>query len=295
MRIVKYILLFALAALVTACSGRVITSGNFTLRGGETLNGDLTITSGNADLEVGSRVTGSIFMTSGDLIVGGEVDGDILMTSGDLDLQSDAHVHGDVTITSGDVSRAEGARVDGDVFTEESGFNSNFIGNVFGRLFALPILVIVLVFYFIFRPGQQRKTVNFPAESEQPVDVEEKRKIGEPLMDNETGRVTGAIVLIGLGVAFLLAQTGILSLSGNWWALFIALPAIAMLYNAYTNYQKAGHVTSDVRRNISGAAVVGTVAIIALTGQWGTLWPLFLIVPGVMMLLGFMKGDEPAG
>ncbi|MFC1959130.1 hypothetical protein ACFLYO_00315 [Chloroflexota bacterium] len=127
---------------------------------------------------------------------------------------------------------------------------------------------------------------------EKPKRSEEGRKPKE-LLENRTNRLVGAIVLIGLGVFFLLSESNILDLSGNWWAFFIALPAVVMLYNGYMAYQQDGRITKEVRDNVSGGAMVGTVAIIAFTGQWGTLWPFFLIVPGVLWLvLGSAQEDE---
>ena len=114
----------------------------------------------------------------------------------------------------------------------------------------------------------------------------------DEFLENPTTRFTGAIVLIGLGVVFLLSQMDILNLSGNWWAIFIALPAAVMLYNAYTAYNRAGHLTAKVRKNVSGGVIVGTVALIAATGQWGRLWPLFLIVPGILWLLGLTRQTD---
>ncbi len=123
-------------------------------------------------------------------------------------------------------------------------------------------------------------------------DYPEKPKTDADFLEKPATRYTGAIVLILLGVIFLLAQNGILVLSGNWWAIFIALPAVVMLYHAYTAYNREGRVTAEVRKNLSGGAIVGTVAIIAVLGQWDKLWPLFLIVPGTLILLGFMRKDD---
>ena len=120
----------------------------------------------------------------------------------------------------------------------------------------------------------------------------EKLKRGDEFLEKPATRYTGAIVLIVLGVVFLLSQNGIMVLSGNWWAIFIALPAVVMLYHAYTAYNREGRVTSEVRKNLSGGAIVGTVAIIAATDQWDKWWPLFLIVPGVLILLGFMRQGD---
>lgn len=112
------------------------------------------------------------------------------------------------------------------------------------------------------------------------------------VLEKPSSRISGAIVLIALGVIFLLTQNNILRLDGNWWAVFIFIPAAAMLYNAYTAYNREKQITPAVRSQLSGGIVVLTVAIIAATGQWGTLWPLFLIVPGVLLLLG--RGEQQA-
>ena len=111
-------------------------------------------------------------------------------------------------------------------------------------------------------------------------------------LEKPATRITGALVLIGLGVFFLLDQMNILTLSGNWWAIFIAIPAVVMLYNAYTAYNRDGRLTAEVRKNVSGGVIVATVAFIAVTDQWGRLWPLFLIVPGVLWLLGMTREKD---
>ena len=114
----------------------------------------------------------------------------------------------------------------------------------------------------------------------------------DALLGNQSSRVIGAVVLIGLGVVFLLSQFDVLNLSGNWWALFIAIPAAVMLFRAYSIYSRVGHYSDEVRKNLTGGLIVATVAIIAFTNQWGRLWPLFLIVPGALMLLG--RNNEKA-
>jgi drug/metabolite transporter (DMT)-like permease len=106
------------------------------------------------------------------------------------------------------------------------------------------------------------------------------------MLEQPSSRISGALVLIVLGAAFLLRQNNLLPLTANWWALAIFVPAAVMLYNAYTAYNRAEHVTPAVRRQLSSGLVMLVVAVIAATGQWSTLWPLFLIVPGVQMLLG---------
>ena len=106
------------------------------------------------------------------------------------------------------------------------------------------------------------------------------------MLEKSSSRISGALVMIALGVIFLLMQNNTLRLTGNWWALVIFIPAAVTLYNAYTAYNRDGYVTPAVRSQLSGGLVTLTVAVMAATGLWGTLWPLFLIVPGVLLLLG---------
>ena len=122
-------------------------------------------------------------------------------------------------------------------------------------------------------------------------ETEEKVKRGD-LADNPLWQLSGAATLIILGVIFLLWQNGVLNLADNWWAIFIALPAAVMLYSAYLAFNRAGRVTSDVRKYVTGGTIVAVVAFIAATNQWAALWPLFLIVPGILMLFGFIRDEK---
>jgi cobalamin synthase len=112
------------------------------------------------------------------------------------------------------------------------------------------------------------------------------------IMEQPVTRITGAVVLIGLGIFFLLSQSGVLSLQGNWWAIFIALPALSMLYTAYKRYQQDGHVSAEVMNGLSGAIIVGLVAILAAINQWQLLLPLILIVIGVFVFFGGRRSSR---
>lgn len=112
------------------------------------------------------------------------------------------------------------------------------------------------------------------------------------ILENPMTRLIGAVALILLGILFLLSENKILVLTGNWWALFIAVPALLMLYNAYSAYNRDGHVTVDVRKNLSGGVILALVAIMAATDRWGSLWPLFLIALGVLVMFGFTRQGD---
>ena len=159
--------LLVLAILLAAGCATVSTSGNYTLRGGNTLRGDLYITSGQATLEEGSQVAGSVIMTSGVLNADGEIDGDIVMSSGKINLGPKAIVHGDIRGTSGDVNQAEGSRVDGQILTNQSGFtvNGGLIAGLIGKYCLLPVVLLGLIIYLLvgFTRRQPTAQAEYPA------------------------------------------------------------------------------------------------------------------------------------
>ena len=112
------------------------------------------------------------------------------------------------------------------------------------------------------------------------------------MLENPTTRMIGAVALIVVGLLFLLSENKILILTGNWWALFIAIPAVLLLYNAYSAYNRDQQITAYVRKNLSGGVILSLVTIMAATDRWGSLWPLFLIVVGVLILFGFMRQGD---
>lgn len=107
----------------------------------------------------------------------------------------------------------------------------------------------------------------------------------------------GGIVILLVGVFFLLQNFGVGFFQlHNWWALFILIPAIAILSNAYRAYNAAGRqVTYYVRNQIVGGLLILAVALIFLLGMdWGRLWPVFLIVIGIGVMLNAFGGQKNA-
>ncbi len=98
----------------------------------------------------------------------------------------------------------------------------------------------------------------------------------------------GGIILIVLGGIFLLQNMGLLGTFDNWWALFILIPAIGSFASAWHLYQRAGNQwTGAATGAVIGGLVLTTIAGAFLFG-WniGQLWPLFLIIGGLSILLG---------
>ncbi len=102
---------------------------------------------------------------------------------------------------------------------------------------------------------------------------------------NRNGAWVGAVVLIGLGVIFLLQNFGLFHI-GNWWALFILLGTAGAWGSAWRIYQNNGHrITPAVTGAFIGGLFPLAVALIFLFNlNWGTIWPIFLIIAGVAVL-----------
>lgn len=75
----------------------------------------------------------------------------------------------------------------------------------------------------------------------------------------------GGVILIAVGAIFLLNNYTDLDLA-NWWALFILIPAIAVLGNSLRAYRAAGHVTSEVINALVGGLIMVFVASTFLFG-----------------------------
>ncbi len=104
----------------------------------------------------------------------------------------------------------------------------------------------------------------------------------------ERGGWIGGVILILVGAAFLLRNFGLFDwpLFDNWWALFILIPAIASLGNAWRSYQAQGRLGGEVIGSLIGGLVLLCVALVFLLNlDWGAIWPIFLILGGLSILL----------
>lgn len=84
----------------------------------------------------------------------------------------------------------------------------------------------------------------------------------------QTGRSPawiGGLVLILIGAFFLLQNFGWIALGGNWWALFILIPAVVTAGTALMHYCAAGNrLTPAARGSLISSLVLFTVATIFL-------------------------------
>jgi phosphatidylserine synthase len=91
------------------------------------------------------------------------------------------------------------------------------------------------------------------------------------------------LAVVAVGLVFLARNFGLdLPLPDRWWAIFILIPAAAALVSAARCYRLDGRFSSRV----AGAATAGmlmltTALILFLDLEWGTLWPLMVIIVGL--------------
>lgn len=80
---------------------------------------------------------------------------------------------------------------------------------------------------------------------------------------------------------------------GNWWALFILIPALWSFWRAWTLYGADHGVTRRVAGAVYGGLFPLLIAVIFLVNlDWGTLWPVFLIVLGIGGVFGLRAEDK---
>ena len=110
---------------------------------------------------------------------------------------------------------------------------------------------------------------------------------------NPLGAMTGGLVLILLGVAFLLAQNELFGVRwDNFWGVFLIGLGGILLLQAFLRVIMPGYRRGVVGLVI-GACVLIAVGMIPFAGtEWGKWWPLGLIALGVLMVIGqFMRHE----
>ncbi|HET7610159.1 MAG TPA: hypothetical protein VFK29_00085 [Rhodanobacteraceae bacterium] len=101
-------------------------------------------------------------------------------------------------------------------------------------------------------------------------------------------RIFPAVAIIAIGVLFLLNNLGY-NLAfldrGNWWAVIILLAAFAPLTRAWEIHRERGRADAEVVHSVLcgiAVALVGVMFLLEL--DWGTWWPLFVILGGLFAL-----------
>ena len=167
-RKITVIILVVITLLLTSCISASF-SGNYILKAGKTLRGNLFVTSGTVTLEENSRVTGTIMLTSGELHIGknAQVGGDVVLTSGDLFMADGAVIHGNAILSDSDgrVHQVPGATVEGNTTSDIAPFAISVLTKGVALYCVLPIAVLVLLILGLgtWLGRQSKKRVLAPA------------------------------------------------------------------------------------------------------------------------------------
>ncbi len=97
--------------------GRVVIGQDFTLKSGETLEGDLVVIGGQAVVEEGATINGNVVIIGGSLKLDGQATGDAVVIGGLASLGANASLSGDMVTLGGSLQRADGAVIGGNVVT----------------------------------------------------------------------------------------------------------------------------------------------------------------------------------
>jgi hypothetical protein len=109
------------------------------------------------------------------------------------------------------------------------------------------------------------------------------------------GALIVGLLLVILGVAFLLNDSGIFSISlKNWGALFILLPAFGAFDRAYRFYRSSGGRLTAAARGAAffGLLLLVVTVVVLFDLNWQVWGPVLIIVVGISFLLNSILGTE---
>jgi len=158
--------------------GPVIFGGSYTLKSGDTLDGDLVVFGGTAMIEEGAKLNGDVALFGGSLTLNGMINGDVVLMGGAVLLGAESQINGDLTLVGATLNREDGSQVNGEIsysaslettipsfsdWTQRSWQNAPMLyfnnpvwiaGGVLGRTLAMALLAM-LVALFLAEPTQR--------------------------------------------------------------------------------------------------------------------------------------------
>ena len=100
--------------------GKIVFGENYTLKNGDSLDGDLVVFGGSVTVEKGADLNGNLVVFGGQVSSNGNLNGDVVVIGGQIALAEKAVVTGDVVTIGGQVNQAEGAVIKGQVVNNVS-------------------------------------------------------------------------------------------------------------------------------------------------------------------------------
>ncbi len=100
--------------------------------------------------------------------------------------------------------------------------------------------------------------------------------------------IWGGLALIVIGGIFLARNFDLVYFGRHWWAFFLLIP-LFYTFSAYQRHRRAagGKFTPEARNSFIGMLSIAFIMCVFLFElRWHAVWPVFIIIAGVSMLLG---------
>ena len=100
------------------------------------------------------------------------------------------------------------------------------------------------------------------------------------------------VALIAMGLIFLVQNYLGYELR-NWWALFILIPAVGSFTSAWYAWRNGENVAAAAGSFSMGIVFTAVALVFLLDLPWGRIWPIFIILAGLGMLIpGMLRRDR---
>lgn len=268
---------------------KIVFGGSYTLKSGESVEGNLLILGSVVTLEENSSVTGDVVLLGGTINVDGTIEGNLVGVAGVVTLGEKAVIEGDLIVQAASVTRDPAAQINGQVVT---GFQIPPLALRPGQIerpvtprIEFPVVPVWKGFWFLFRTFLWAAvavivTLFLP----NPVERVSLAIAGQPILSGGVGLVTvfvAPLLLILLAITLILIPVsllGVLLLAIAW---FFGRIAIGLLVG------KRLGVTIKQDWPAPLAAGLGTFCLVLVIDGLGTIVPCVgWLVPAVVGLVG---------
>jgi len=105
--------------------------------------------------------------------------------------------------------------------------------------------------------------------------------------NRQDGSLIIGLIIILIGLIFLLRNFDILDLGHRWWALFFLIPVSYLFAEVWRSWRTSGgKFPQQARGSLIGLVTLLVLMFIFLLGlNWGLVWPVFIIIGGLSLLL----------
>ena len=268
--------------------GPVIFGGNYNLKSGETLSGDLVVFGGNVNIEENALVQGSIVVFGGNVTLDGTMEGDLVIFGGAGSLGPKSVVEGDLVTVGGSVSRADGSVVKGEITNEPTiqipapnvpdvpdapsvpnvpqRVDFNPIGSAFSTLLLAVVLGGLAMLLILFMQPQMERVA--------------QAAFTQPVLAGGMGLLSLFAILISF-VTIVLIPIGLL-------ALFLVLPLAWVLGIVSLGMEVGDRFTRAINQSWAPAlsAGFGTFLLMLVVGGLGLVPCVGWLVPGIVGFVG---------